>query len=99
MLSFCAAAVVTAGKHLRSFGTGVRTPNGFKAVGIHEALEFNKGKGLLLKPRSPGSQRLDSTRPGPAERSDKNERQISTNSTCSGESKKNQNPKSSHSVL
>lgn len=88
MFSFCVTAAVTAGKHLTSFGSGVRTPIGFKAVGIHEALELDKDREALAEARSPGSQRLDSTRPGPAERSDKNERQISTNSPSSGESKK-----------
>jgi len=43
MLSFCTVAEVTAGKHLTSSGTGVRTPNRFKAVGIHEALELRQG--------------------------------------------------------
>lgn len=43
MFSFCAVAEVTAGKHLNSSGTRVRTLKGLKAIGIHEALELRQG--------------------------------------------------------
>lgn len=43
MFSFCTVAEVTAGKHLTSPGMGVRTPNVFKVVGIHKALELRQG--------------------------------------------------------
>ena len=116
MFSFCTVADVTAGKHLTSSGTRVRTPNGFKAIGIHEALELRQGpkgsgwsrdrqaaRGLTtpdkyvtasLRQRGssagaaglPKHRRLQQ-RPGQAKLPDKNQRQIPTNCTSSGESK------------